>query len=373
MSMPEITDIPEHPQADSQADTNGGEPAGKAGRGREDRVWRLRALVWLSVVRAHKKCPWEPAAMDRHFLGEDAGDGRGFWRVLRYARDPGLPRASWGGLSLVDRVGATRGFEHTAAVYHSVLWADVLGPSSLEPARREILIGETLKRLGLFEPAEEDRFAESVLALGLDELRAIPARVLRQRVARLARLRSVDAILLLCLYYRRAIEATQMEEARIFAQGALDAIGRFCRRPGVPGGVDGMWTFMTRRRVLAGQQSLAHTPQVQQTASLWLASRRERAAAAGRLDSAALSEQAWQLGCVLDNQTDLMPATSFHSRTLALEAYMASRAGLIDDARARGVEQALARAETSAATWTPAQRRFAELPGHSELVPLEWT
>lgn len=371
--MPEILHIPEHPQADPGEGANEGEQTGNGGRGREDHVYRLRALVWFSVVRAHKKAPWEPAAMDRHFLGQDGGDGRAFWRVLRYARDPGQPRPRWAGMSLVDRVAATRGFEHTAQVYRSPLWEDVLGSAPLTPARREALIEATLARLGLFEPTEDDRLAEVVLALGLQALKAVPARVLRQRIAQVARTRSIDAILLLCLYYRRAIEETRLEDARAFADGTLAAIGRFCRRPGVLGGVDAMWTFMTRRRVLAGQRGLDHSPRIQRLAETWLAPRRARAGTCTPAARAAFEAQAWQLGCVLDNDARRAPSSAFHPRTPELECYLAERATFIARAYAQGSAEAIARAERAAAARpTRAQRAFADQPGAAAWTPPEW-
>lgn len=369
MSMPEMSSIPEHAQADGEANANGGEPRGNTGRGREDAVYRLRALVWFSAVRAHKKTPWETAAMDRYFLGDS---GRAFWRVMRYGRDPGLPREEWANRSLVDRVAETPGFQHTKDIYCNPLWEQVLGSTMLPPGERETLTQAVLPRLGLFEPSEEDQRVEAYLGLDIEALRPVGSRLLRQRVTKLARNRSLDVILLMCLYYRRAVEETRLDEARIFAQAILAAIHRFCSRPGVVGGVEAMWTFITRRRVIAGQPSLSHSPNIQSRAEAMLAPRLARATAKTQLSRAEVDLHTWEMGCLLDNQPDIATATSFHPSSPELNRYLANRSLLIAKANECAEHDVAMRLCAARASMSRSQRLFADQQGSATFTPPEW-
>lgn len=367
--MPEMSSNPEHAQANGDANANGGEPRGNTVRGREDTVYRLRALVWLSAVRAHKKAPWETAAMDRYFLGDS---GRAFWRVMRYGRDPGLPREEWANRSLVDRVADTPGFQHTKEIYSNALWEQVLGPTMLSPSEREILIQAVLQRLGLFEPSEEDQRAEAYLGLDIEALRPLNLRLLRQRVTKLTRNRSIDAILLMCLYYRRAVEETRLDEARMFAQAIFAAIHRFCSRPGVVDGVEAMWTFITRRRVIAGQRSLSHCPRIQSRAEAMLAPRLARAAADRQLSAAEVELHTWKMGCVLDNQPESATLTSFHPRSPELNRYLVHRPFLIAKANECAEHDAATHLNAAQAPVTRSQRIFADQQGSTSFTPPEW-
>lgn len=370
--MPKMPRKSKHPRVETNHGAHPGETTGNKGRGAEDRIYRLRAQVWLSGVRTLKKVPLELAAMDRFFLADLEGDGRAFWRVAQEGRDPGIPRNAWGGRSLVDVVSARPGLVHTADVYRSQLWEDVLGTRTVVPKRREALIAETFARLGLFEPTPGDLMAQQILGLDIEGLKPLSRTVLRQRLGLLARTRSVHAILLLCLLYRRAIEEGRFYEIPLIANATLAAIARFCTRVGVLGNVKTVWTFIVRRRVFAGQSSLEHSPQIRALAESIVATLIEGDVARGSYKNASFQHRVWLLGCALDNQADVSLPTTFHPLTAPLEDYMAHRDARYNDAIKRAAGRAVEQIQRAESKRIPAECVVAELPGHLGVVPPEW-
>lgn len=256
--------MPQKPTKSAQSASDRSSTATAACRGPRDPVHRLRTLVWYAVV--DNRCPVRSHhGKDRFFLGE-AGEGtRTFWRIRRTASDPGLPKASLDGDSVVSRVGQHKGFFHTRAVYASELFQPtqqpaVLGPDPMSGVERDGLIEFVLRRLNLVEITREDAYLARAGGRTSPEL-APGTRVALQRwLTDFTRKRNIDHILLLCLLYQRAIGRSALEEAIVFRDATVVAIRRFCQRPGFGGDVHTLWLFVTHRRVFMGQRSLEHSP-----------------------------------------------------------------------------------------------------------------
>ena len=342
-------------------EANGREPDAVARRGKEDRVHRLRSQVWFCLVQAHKKTPDQPADMDAFFLGDRTLGGRVSQRIRDNASDPGRPRTALGNDSVAGRVGAKAGYLDTLDAYNSALWT-LLGPEPMEPEERELLIRSLLRKFALYESGPDDAFIFRALGMldfrGLKRTRGDFRRALRV----LASKRSVDRILLLCLFYRRYLESGRWGEARDVRDAVIRAIRHFCNRPGFHADVETLWLFITRRRVFAGQPSLEHTWQALFEARELLAGWEARCSSDA--EHAWFMQQVWLYACVRENAEET-PAPSLIPRDLEVEQFLSRRSQMM----VRALEAAAdvwhgappdLDAPVSAAT------RFAEMAGHRE-------
>jgi hypothetical protein len=310
-------------------DANEGERSVHQRRGAEDRVHRLRSQLWFCVLQAHRATPQDPAEMDRYFLGSEVDlGGRVFRRIRDNASDPGLKRKALGGDSVVGRVAARSGSRDTQEVYDSALWP-VLEPTPLTPDEREVLIASLLRKFALYESGPDD--AVIFRHLGMVDFRGMrrTRSEFRRAIAQLARTRSIDRILLLCLFYRRYLECGRWGEARDVRDAVLRAIRRFCDRPGFTGDVKTLWVFMTRRRIFAGQPSLEHT---------WQALFDARELLAGwevmcktEAEHVWFLEQVWLYACARENAEEA-PAPHLVPRDPAVETFLSSRDRLMAEA-----------------------------------------
>ncbi|GAB2519400.1 hypothetical protein [Lysobacter humi (ex Lee et al. 2017)] len=334
--------------------------AARKGRRKADPIGRLRSQVWYCLVCAQKQTPWDdPAAMDRLFLKPERGPYRVFKRIREHCSNPGLKDRKLNGASVVERVAAKPGYLHTQAAYESPLW-DLLSGAPWSPTKRESEIARLLQQFALYESGPEDKFILNTLDApdfrGVKRSRAHFRRVLQS----LARKRLLDAILLLCLFYRRYLEGGRLGEARDVRDAVLKAIHRYCARPGFHGDVHTLWVFITRRRVFAGQPCLEHTPKALSDAREWLAGWAARCTSPQA--QALLEEQIWLWACLKENAEEI-PVSYLVQRNLDVDRFVANR----DELQAQALAAALAArpapdldASVSAAT------RFAELRGHRE-------
>lgn len=292
------------------------------GRGKADRVQRLRSQVWFCLVCAQKQAPWDdPAAMDKFFLKRSHGPFRMFERIRDNCSSPGLKNRTLKGRSVVEVVAEKQGYHHTQAAFESSLWS-LLSGSAWSPVKREEEIDRLLRTLALYESGPTDRFIRTALSApdfrGLKRNRAYFQRVLGQ----LARKRSLDNILLLCLLYRRYLEIGRLGEARDVRAAVLRAIHRYCDRPGFSRDVHTIWVFITRRRVFAGQPSLEHTPralsEARERIGVWEA-QCTPAKAWQRLD-----DQSWLYACIGENAEEI-PVSYIIPRNPGVERFIAAR------------------------------------------------
>lgn len=360
--------MPEKPikngaDAGSFSDAITGEKAERESRarGREDRVHRLRSQVWFCLVSAQKNTPDDPAVMDSFFLGDVDLDGRVFRRIRDNASDPGLLRKALNNESVVGRVATKSGYRHTQEAYDSALWT-LLGPESMEPDEREVLIASLLQKFVLYESGPDDKFIFDQLTLpdfrGLQRSRSDFRRAAHQ----LARKRSVDHILLLCLLYRRYLEGGLWGEAGHLRNTILMAIRNYCDRPGFHGDVRTLWIFLTRRRVFAGQLSLEHTWQtldlVRKIFVHWEQSCRTQK------DLAWFKEWVWLYACARENEEEI-PVQHLVPRDRQVENFLTSR----DQLMIKALDTAVAAHESARPDEdapNSAARQFAEFIGYRE-------
>jgi hypothetical protein len=297
--------------------------------------------------------------MDAYFLGDTTLGGRVFLRIRDNASDPGLPRAALDNDSVVGRVGSKPGFRDTQDAYDSVLWV-LLAPEPLTPEQRELLIGSLLCKFVLYESGPDD--AIIFRSLGMLDFRGLrrTRSDFRRALAQLGRARSLDRIALLCLFYRRYLEAGRWGEAREVRDAVLRAIHRFCRRPGFAGEVKTLWLFMIRRRVFAGQPSLEHTEQALFEARELLGGWEARCNTDAELEW--FHRQVWLYACARENAEE-SPVPHLIPRDPAVEQFLSRRDGLLVAALEAAAE-AWARSMPDLDAPVPASTRVAEMRGH---------
>lgn len=266
-------------------------------RGAEDMVHRGRSQIWLAVLKSHRKTPIGHNAMGAFFLPKIEDAGKIFALIEKHASDPGLVRISLGGKSVVDLVSAKEGFAHTKLNYDSALWK-VLGPTLPTPWELEEMINDAIRQLILVEKWEDPPLELLVQAASICRL-PIQIAAYRRVVRWAARKRSITCVLLLCLLYRRAIETGAVGEMRILREGVLNAVRHFCQRPGFSGAASTLFLFLVRRRVLAGQSALDHTPDVEWQADQFLVEWDLRCTTDAEYKW--LGHQRWLIACALEN------------------------------------------------------------------------
>lgn len=292
------------------------------GRGKADRVKRLRSQVWFCLVCAQSETPRDdPAAMDKFFLKRCHGPFRMFQRIRDNCSNPGLKNRNLNGRSVVEIVAEKRGYHHTQAAFESSLWS-MLSGSPWSPIQREEEIDRLLHSLALYESGPTDRFIRSALSApdfrGLKRNRAYFQRVLGQ----LARKRSLDHILLLCLLFRRYHEVGRWGQARDVRNAVLQAIHRYCDRPGFSRDVHTIWLFITRRRVFSGQPSLEHTPralsEARELTGIW------ETYCATTEARQSFDEETWLYACLRENAGEI-PVSYIIPRSAGVERFIVAR------------------------------------------------
>lgn len=250
----------------------------KRTRRRADPMIRLRAWVWLDEI-LWRTWDWDCSlrGLDRRLLGDKHNDLRAFWRVKRDGFDPGRKRASLGGRSLVEVVALQDGFEDTQAIYDHRLWRDVLGPTEMSADSREALIQELLHDLRLFQPDETDEFIATEMKLSLPALHSCTQAQFSAPLEGLTQSRSLDAILLLCLMYRRAMSHAHLEEAICLRDSIYFAIKHYCDRPGFDGQTSGIFLHLVSRRVFCGDRDVTPSATATDAAKQLNAAWREKA------------------------------------------------------------------------------------------------
>lgn len=332
-------------------------------RGPEDLVHRLQARVWLASVR--NRYPYESLnAMDSDLLGKDMEGSRTFWRIARAASDPGLPRKSLGGKSVVEVVARLPGYHHTGKIYASELFTEVLQPNGLAVSRREELLALVLKRLKLYEPTPGDRWIAQRCLRTLNEL-AAPTRLdLQDWLFLLQRKRNIDHVLLLCLLYMRALASANLDEAILFRSSLSYLLHRFCNRPGFDGDTSTLWEFMILRRVILGQTSLDHSDQaLAQAEMLYVPDGYKNP------DSeAGMKEYKWRrwiAACLAEVQASPI-STKIVRRTPQLQAFLSERHLLQEKALQEFKAEEEERWRRYWDKPVSTHQRFMELPGHRE-------
>jgi hypothetical protein len=318
--------------------------------------------VWLAAVKA--RCPVESLlGLDRYFLGDDRADLRAFWRIARDDTDPGLSRDALDGRNLVDIVGERPGYHHTRAIYHSELWEEILGPRPLKLDRREALLSILLDRLDLFEPNSEDWMAAAEFGLNAFGSRRRSMRDFERWLAHFSRKRNIERLSLLCLLFRRAIEASALEEALVLERALLSSVRRFCCRFGFNSSISAEWEFLIRRRVIAGQQSLAIPEHIIRSATLMLSDWESRCETP--MQRRRYEQMLWAGACLLDNQQDLQ-VTHLVSRSEQVIDYQSKRRDYVDRAGEMAGERVRQHFADTMREGVSAEVRFMEMTGYRE-------
>ncbi len=331
-------------------------------RGPEDRVYRVRTKVWLAAVKA--RCPVDSLlGLDRHFLGDDRADLRAFWRIARDDTDPGLSRDALGERSLVDIVGERPGYHHTRAIYHSELWEEILGPRPLNLDRREALLKILLDRLHLFEPNSEDWMAAAELGIDFFGARRRSMRDFKRWLAHFSRKRDIDRLALLSLLFRRAIEASALQEALALESALISSVRRFCCRFGFNSSISAEWEFLIRRRVIAGQQSLAIPQHIIDSATLMLSGWERQCESA--IQRRRYEQMLWAGACMLDNQQE-PPVTHLVPRCQRVNDYQSNRQDFVHRAGEMANERIRQHFAESMREGVSAEVRFGEMRGYRE-------
>ena len=274
-----------------------GEIANQRRRGVEDIVCRVQSQVWLAVLKSHRRTPAGSSAIGRFFLPGAEDSGNIFTLIEKNSSNPGRRRASLENRSVVDFVGAKRGFAHTKLVYDSALWM-LLKPTLPTPWEREEMIHHTLGQLMRDDKIQDPSFS-LLVRVASDCRLPTPVAAYRRVVRRFARKRSITCVLLLCLLYRRATETGAVGEMQILREGVIAAVHHFCNQPGFSYATATVLLFLVRRRVLAGQRSLEHTLEMDYDADQYIAY-------LGFLcmtpeEYAWVDHQKWLVACALEN------------------------------------------------------------------------
>lgn len=268
-------------------------------RGEEDVVHRAQSEVWLACVRSMARTPRTLAAMGTIFLGDAPDAKRVFARIALDSSDPGLPRPSLKGRSVVELVAQVPGYRYTEDVYRSALW-DVLGREPLSIDALETCTGDLTARLfRLSLNGRSPGWNEEQMNFLCSLPRPMEQAAFRRWALRLARTPSIDALALLCLLYERCLREDAIDAARLLHGAILKAARRFCDRPGFSSRTIALFVFLIRRRVLSGRRMLDHPyPTLRAAEDLlhpwhWVVD--------GAAERAWLDHETWRLACALEN------------------------------------------------------------------------
>ncbi|WP_449302396.1 hypothetical protein [Pseudoxanthomonas mexicana] len=302
--------------------------------------------------------------MDSDLLGEDMEGSRTFWRIARSASDPGLPRKSLDGKSVVEVVARLPGYHHTGKIYASELFSEVLQPNGLTLSRRDELLALVLKRLNLYEPTPEDRWIAQRSKRALHELATPTLLDLQDWLFLFQRKRNIDHVLLLCLLYMRALASANLDEAILFRSSLFYLLHRFCNRPGFDGDTIALLEFMILRRVILGQTSLDHSDQALAHADLlYVPDGYKNPDSEARMKE--YEWRRWIAACRAEVQANPI-STKIVRRTPQLQAFFSERHILHEQAllelKAEHEESWRRYLEKPVSTY----QRFMELPGHRE-------
>ncbi len=297
--------------------------------------------------------------MDRFFLKTRTGPYRTFERLRDNRSNPGLKNSALKHRSVAQLVAEKRGYEHTQLALKSRLWSLLSGPP-WTPAKREEEIDRLLHTFEFYESGPRDKFILDTLSIeDFRDLDRTPSNF-QCGLRKVAQQQSLDGILLLCLLYRRHLEAGRLGEVRDVGDAVLRAIHHYCDRPGFHGEVRTLWVFITRRRVFAGQPSLEHTPQALSEARQIIAGWEAHCTTAQAQKW--FDDQVWLYACNRENDEEVQRSYII-PRNPEVEGFIAAR----DHLWIRAVDTAVANLPPlNPNSPSTAETGFAQPPGHRE-------
>ncbi len=319
----------------------------KRTRRRADPVIRLRAWLWLNEI-LWRTWSWDCSlrGLDRRLLGEEHDDLRAFWRVRRDGLDPGRKRVALGNRSLVEVVASHEGFEETREIYLHRLWRDVLGPTEMSADIREALIQELLHDLRLFQPDGTDEFIAREMKLSLPALHSCTQAQFSGPLEGLIKRRSLNAILLLCLMYRRAMSQAHLEEAICLRDAIYFAIKHYCDRPGFDGQTSGIFLHLVNRRVFCGDREVTPSAAATEAAKQHMAAWRKKARTPSDHRAADTMEYLWSIKLSIFDERKLFPLSVIDED---LQSYLERKPELLKSSLKKSESRGIARAKRAMA------------------------